>query len=123
VLEIDDIPVGEASFGLMGEGIAEIGIKICEFAYQNKGYGSVLLWMLITYLFEDNELNEKYLVSKIILDTNLKNVRAQHVYEKIGFKKIRVNIASWKDQLGELQDSVDYELTREMYEVILSKNL
>ena len=47
---------------------------------------------------------------KIVLDTNLKNVRAQHVYEMLGFRKLRVNIDSWEDQLGELQSSVDYEL-------------
>ena len=117
VLEIEGVPVGEASFGLIGEGVAEIGIKICNFAYQNQGYGSELLRMLITYLFEDSELNEKYPVDKIILDTSLKNVRAQRVYEKLGFEKVRVNIGSWRDQLGELQDSVDYELSREMYEV------
>lgn len=116
ILEIGSTPVGEASFGLLGEGAAEIGIKICDFSYQNRGYGSELLRMLITYLFEDRELNEKYPVDKIILDTNLKNERAQHVYEKIGFKKVRVNIAAWENQLGEPQDSVDYELTREMYE-------
>jgi ribosomal protein S18 acetylase RimI-like enzyme len=47
---------------------------------------------------------------KIILDTNLKNTRAQHIYELLGFKKVRVNENSWTDQLGELQTSVDYEL-------------
>ncbi|MBO4685706.1 MAG: GNAT family N-acetyltransferase [Lachnospiraceae bacterium] len=47
---------------------------------------------------------------KIVLDTNLKNERAQHVYEMLGFRKLRVNIDSWRDQLGELQSSVDYEL-------------
>ena len=45
-----------------------------------------------------------------MLDTNLKNERAQHVYEMLGFRKLRVNIDSWEDQLGELQSSVDYEL-------------
>lgn len=48
---------------------------------------------------------------KIVLDTNLANTRAQHVYEKLGFKKIRVNIDAWKDQLGRMQSSIDYELS------------
>jgi len=47
------------------------------------------------------------------LDTNLKNTRAQHVYEKLGFRKVRTRINAWKDQLGELQSAVDYELTAE----------
>lgn len=46
----------------------------------------------------------------IFLDTNLKNTRAQHVYEMLGFRKVSVYIDSWKNQLGELQSSVNYEL-------------
>ena len=52
---------------------------------------------------------------KIILDTDLKNQRAQHVYEELGFKKIRINKKSWRDQLGLWQDSVDYELTKDFF--------
>ena len=47
----------------------------------------------------------------IFLDTNLNNTRAQHVYEKLGFKKVAIHNDSWRNQLGELQSSVDYELT------------
>ena len=47
---------------------------------------------------------------RITLDTNADNKRAQHVYESLGFQKVRINIDSWKDQLGRLQSSVDYEL-------------
>lgn len=47
---------------------------------------------------------------KIILDTNLKNERAQHVYERLGFKKLRVVENSWCDQLGEAQSAVEYEM-------------
>ena len=50
---------------------------------------------------------------KIVLDTNLNNKRAQHVYESLGFRKLRVNMDSWKDQLGRWQSSVDYELIPE----------
>ena len=71
--------------------------------------------MMITYLFEDEALNEKFPVFRIILDTNLKNERAQHVYEKLGFTRVRVNYGAWEDQLGVLQDSVDYEITRKQY--------
>ena len=63
--------------------------------------------MLISFLFHDLEYQ------KIILDTNLNNKRAQHVYEELGFKKLQVHINSWKNQLGELQSSVDYELIPE----------
>ena len=81
----------------------EIGIKICNSCFQGKGLGRVLLSMLIEELF-----NMGY--ELIFLDTNLKNTRAQSVYELLGFKKIAINENSWKNQLGELQTSIDYEL-------------
>ena len=51
----------------------------------------------------------------IILDTNVNNKRAQHIYELLGFKKIRINSDSWKDQLGNLQSSIDYELIEDNF--------
>ncbi len=104
IIEVDGIPTGEMSYRNKGNGIAEIGIKICDFSKQEKGHGKKLLSMLINALFKDMGYK------KIILDTNLNNHRAQHVYEQLGFQKLRVNIDTWKDQLGELQSSVDYEL-------------
>ena len=105
IIEIDDVPVGEMSYRNKGDAVAEIGIKICESSKQGAGYGTRFLKMLIEGLFSDG-------YEKIILDTNLKNTRAQHVYEKIGFRKVRVNRDSWIDQMGELQSSVDYELLK-----------
>lgn len=107
IIEIDSIAVGEMNYCNIGDGTAEIGIKICDFSMQNKGYGKILLSMFIRSLFDDMGYQ------KIVLDTNLKNERAQHVYERLGFKKLRVNENSWEDQDGELQSSVDYELARE----------
>lgn len=115
IIEMEDKRIGEIFFGI-GQEFAEIGIKICEIEYQNKGLGTKLIHMLIDFLFEDTNINNKVRIKKIILDTNLKNIRAQHVYEKIGFTKVSVNYNSWKDQLGILQSSVNYELTREQYE-------
>ena len=87
----------------MSDGVAEIGIKICEADRQNRGVGRNVLSMLIRLLFRNG-------YAEIILDTNLTNTRAQHVYESLGFRKVRTNIDSWKDQLGWLQSSVDYAL-------------
>lgn len=103
IIEADDIPIGEMSYRNKGNKVAEIGIKICEFDKQEKGYGSLFLKMLITALFSSG-------YEKIVLDTNLNNTRAQHVYEKLGFQKLRVNYDCWKNQLGELQSSIEYEL-------------
>ena len=86
----------------------EIGIKICESDYQEKGIGRVVLSMLIEEMFRMG-------ANVIFLDTNLKNTRAQHVYEKLGFRKTAVHYNSWKNQLGEMESSVDYELTADEF--------
>ncbi len=103
IIENDGTPIGEMSYSNKGDNIAEIGIKICDFSKQEKGFGKILLSLFITELFSMG-------YEKIILDTNLNNTRAQHVYEQLGLKKVRTNIDAWKDQLGVSQSSVDYEL-------------
>ena len=103
IIDYRDKPIGEMSFRNKGEGVAEIGIKICEADYQNRSLGRICLSLLIKELFQRG-------YRKIVLDTNEKNLRAQHVYELLGFRKLRVNKDSWKDQLGNPQSSVDYEL-------------
>ncbi|EQB87876.1 RimJ/RimL family protein N-acetyltransferase [Clostridium punense] len=109
ICEYENVPIGGMNYRNKGNGIVEIGIKICDVNKQEKGLGTRLLKMLITSLFED------FGYSKVILDTNLNNKRAQHVYEKLGFRKVRVNYNSWKNQLDELQSSVDYELTKNVF--------
>ena len=107
VFELAGRPIGEMNYRNKGFGVAEIGIKICDFSVQEKGLGTTLLSMFIDALFNN------YGYEKIILDTNVKNERAQHVYEnKLGFTKLRVNENAWIDQLGVPQSSIDYELTK-----------
>ena len=99
------IPVGEMNYIPADEIGCEMGIKICESEHQNKGLGKKILSLFISGLFNDLGY------TKIMLDTNLNNTRAQHVYEQLGFTKNRVRENSWKDQLGNWQSAVDYELT------------
>lgn len=106
IIELAGAPIGETNYNHLRKGVAEIGIKICDFSKHNKGYGKIILSMLIAYLFD--ELGYE----KIVLDTNLNNKRAQHVYEQLGFHKIRVRENSWRNQLGELQSAIDYELIK-----------
>ena len=106
IIDYRDTSIGEMSYRNKGNNIAEIGIKICEADFQEKGLGRKCLSLLIKELFRKG-------YDKIVLDTNEKNLRAQHVYELLGFRKLRINKDSWKDQLGNLQSSVDYELTQE----------
>jgi RimJ/RimL family protein N-acetyltransferase len=109
ILEIDSIPVGEMNYSKVGEQIAEIGIKICDFTQQERGHGTKFIKVLINYLFYEAGFN------KIILDTNANNKRAQHVYENIGFKKLATNNDAFKNQLGDLQSLIDYELNKSDY--------
>ncbi len=108
ILEIGGEAVGEMNYRMLSDGPAEIGIKICEASRQEKGHGRIFLSMLIGELFRLGR-------NKIVLDTNLSNKRAQHVYESLGFAKLRVNVDSWCDQLGQKQSSVDYELLPEQF--------
>ena len=106
VIELEGKPIGEMNYRNKGNKTAEIGIKICDFTMQEKGLGTVLLTIFIDALFV------YFGYVKIILDTNLENKRAQHVYEKkLGFNAISRN--SWKDGMGKQQFSIDYELTKD----------
>lgn len=107
IIEYEGKKIGEMSYSRK-EDSARIGIKICEAVYQEKGLGRICLSLLIRELFDRG-------YPKIVLDTNLNNTRAQHVYELLGFEKKRINIDSWKDQTGKLNSSVDYELTEKEF--------
>lgn len=109
IIELNGKPIGEMNYRDIGENTAEIGIKICDFTKHDRGYGTRLLRMFIGELFDT------YGFDKVVLDTNLKNARAQHVYEKLGFQKVKIKYDSWKNQLGELQSQVFYELFRQDY--------
>ena len=71
IIDYKGVPIGEMSYGNKGGNVAEIGIKICNPDYQEKGLGRTILSMLIAELFARG-------YTKIVLDTNLKNERAQH---------------------------------------------
>ena len=106
---LDGDAIGEMCYRDLGAGTCEIGIKICEPAKQNRGLGKVVLSLFIEGLF--HELG----FEKIVLDTNLRNTRAQHVYEQLGFQRAATHMDAWRDQLGDLQSTVDYELTETQF--------
>ena len=120
VIWYDGNRIGEMSYANMGDSLeetgedtienrtADIGIKICNSTFQEKGLGKIVLSMLIRELFSRG-------YTKIVLDTNLKNKRAQHVYERLGFQKVNIRMDAWTDQVGEKQSVVDYELTKEHF--------
>ena len=103
ILKVDDNKVGEANITI-NDKVGELGIKICEKQYQEKGYGRIYLSLLIEKLFES--------VDEIILDTNYKNNRARHVYEMLGFKLDTIKANGFIDQEGIGQDVVLYRLDK-----------
>ena len=120
VIWYDGNRIGEMSYANLGDNLeeigedaienhtADIGIKICNPTFQEKGLGKIVLSMLIRELFSRG-------YTKIVLDTNLKNKRAQHAYERLGFQKVNIRMDAWIDQVGEKQSVVDYELTKEHF--------
>jgi len=106
IIEIDNVLVGEMNYKDCGNNIAEIGIKICEVEYQNKGYGTIIMKLFI------NELFIKLNFSKIILDTSIENSRANYFYQnKLGFKITNVVKNGWCNcSTKETCDLVEYEL-------------
>lgn len=106
ILEYDKEAIGEMSYRFKTHDTAEIGIKICVPTLREKGIGTQALTLLIEHLF--NELDAK----RIILDTNVTNPRAQHVYKKLGFEETYYYFNAWTNQHGELQSSVHYQLLK-----------
>lgn len=104
IIEYNNVPIGEMNYIELKDNVCDIGIKICEFNYQNKGLGKKILSLFIKELFTTYNFN------KIILSTDLRNLRAQHVYERLGFKKVNIFYDSWLDQEGKSRTSVCYEL-------------
>ena len=81
IIEFAGKAIGEMSYRNQGNETAEIGIKICDFNYQDQGLGTTILSLFVDALFN------KYGYKRIILDTSTNNKRAQHVYQqKLGFK-------------------------------------
>lgn len=105
ILEFENVPIGEANYIEKNSETVEIGIKIGCIDLQNKGYGALFIKLMASTLFKSG-------YSKIILDVDSNNKRAQHVYEKIGFKKTGVHHNTWTDQLGNPRGHIDYELLK-----------
>ncbi|RKJ39463.1 N-acetyltransferase [Acutalibacter sp. 1XD8-33] len=109
ILELDGAPIGEMNYGPNDGSSAWIGVKICEIPQQERGYGKILLSMLIRWLFEVQGYH------KITVDPDRENLRSRHVYERLGFQAVGLREDAWTDQLGAHRSYVDYELTPENF--------
>ena len=109
ILELDNTPIGEMYFKFRSAQSVEIGIKIADLSKQNQGYGKQLVSMLINYLFEQTK------AEKIIATTEIKNLRAQHQLERLGFQHTKTNANDCKNQLGEVLTYLIYELRENQF--------
>ena len=114
IIEYNKFPIGEMNYKKLDHKSVEIGIKICEEEYQNRGLGKIILSLLISELFSKG-------FEKIVLSTTVENKRAHHVYKKLGFVNTEIKENSWTDQLGNIRSSVIYELIEENFNNQLTK--
>lgn len=61
-----------------------IDLWIGEPNFWDKGIGSKALKLIMEHIFKDKK------AKKIIIDPHIDNSRAIHVYEKVGFKKVKI---------------------------------
>ena len=109
LIEYDGAPIGEMSARNLGRQTCEIGIKLCEAEYQNRGLGKAILSRFIRFLMNGRGFE------RIVLSTTPENLRARHLYERLGFRELRLNENSWIDQDGNPRSSVECELRRETF--------
>lgn len=83
VIEVDGVPVG--TIGLLGidkkNSKAEYYIAIGEIMYKGKGVAKEASRLILAYGFEKLDLNRIYLY------TEVENVEAQRLFERVGFKR------------------------------------
>lgn len=116
IIEIDCKLAGELSYSIRGNGLANAGWKICDFTYQNQGYGTKIIIMLLEFIFMDKNINSQFPIERIAWDTMVENERAKHIYKtKVGAKETRFRENTWKDQVGNWRSVVDYEIKREEF--------
>jgi len=85
--------------------IAEVGIAIMESEYRRHGYGTEALEKIVDYAF--NELG----LTLLNLTVFLANQIAIRVYEKVGFRKVKILKDSWLLPNGEYTDMWLMELS------------
>lgn len=104
ILDIDGNPTGEMHYRKKEDISAEIGIKICNKSFQNKGMGKKALSLLINHLFDEHKCQT------LSVNVSKKNKVAQHVYEQLGFKE-KNGLKKISDKYLDKNSSIKYELS------------
>lgn len=95
--KIDDEGYSEYDYDNRNENVFGIDLFIGENQLWNAGYGTTILKLCLEYLFNVESADA------VIIDPHCDNERATHVYEKIGFKKIKI-LKKQELHEGEMKD-------------------
>lgn len=104
ILDEDGKVIGEFCFKLIREDTATFDIKIGEVNRQGKGYGRQSVLQGIEYIAQMKTIDF------IEIGVSPENSRAISLYRSVGFKEIRRLKNHWIDGLGDLRDTVIYQL-------------
>lgn len=85
--EVDQSDETLSSIEFAGYKAIALDVFICEPDYLGKGFGTKMIEAFLKAHFSD--------VSDILIDPEVANSRAVHVYKKIGFQVIETFIAPW----------------------------
>ena len=79
-IEHEDKLIGFTMFGRNEDGLYELCRIMIDYPYQNKGYGTQAIRMIL------EEMQNRFGCNEIYLSTDPENAVGIHVYEKLGFK-------------------------------------
>lgn len=85
--EVDQSDEWVSSIEFSGKKGISLDIFICETDYLGQGFGTKMIVEFINTHLAD--------VSDVLIDPEVKNRRAVHVYQKVGFKIVETFIAPW----------------------------
>ncbi len=110
VAEYKEEIIGVVYINFIREGLVRIGAVLDKY-HLNKGFGTVILEKLSNYLFAN------YPINRIEADTDINNIKAQKVLEKIGFVKEGL-LRGYRFHHEKYNDSYIYSLIREDYNIL-----
>ncbi|MEC9488088.1 MAG: GNAT family protein [Halanaerobium sp.] len=103
VEEEDGDPIGLIYVNLVRDGIARLGLVICEPEYRNKGCGQQVTRMIIGHLIDN------YPLARIEADTDVENYPARRVLESTGFQQEGI-LRNYRYHHGQWRDFALYSL-------------